>query len=116
MIPLYLQLGIAVLGWLFSTWLLIDTWRVMRALRWSGRNGARWRLVTGDLLDEGIRVLLHLMVLVPTVLRFMLYPDRPFVLRWGYYYFMALTMLLMASSLNRVVTRRSVTAALHRWR
>jgi hypothetical protein len=109
-ILLYVQIGAAVLGLTIAAGLFLDTWRTARALSRSGQNGPRWALVRGDVVDEALRIVAHLLILAPSILLYLFLRQRglSYEFRIGSAWFMVMTLLLAGGSINRWLTRRAL--------
>lgn len=105
-----LLVGLAGLG--LSVWTLADSARTARVLSEARTNGARWILMTGDLIEEAIRVALHVCIVFPTAV--MLLEGRVYFHRWRSWVFIVMTVLLTVSSVAALWTRRAVMQSLAR--
>lgn len=106
-----IQLGIAIVGAAANVYALHDTlvnFYVLRALR---VNSIREQLTTSDVIGEVIRLGAHACVIGPTLLMILRHEQHQ-ILWYNRVALACITVLLVLSSVNQIVTRRKVIAAL----
>lgn len=101
----WVQGGAAFVGLLLSIYLLGAAWFDFRLLRRLGKNGLRERITLGDVVGETCRVLLHGLVLYPTI--FLILRNESYPLNFGAFFLMTSTAVVVTSSVNSYLTRRA---------
>lgn len=108
---LYLQASVAVVGLVIAVWLFVNACRDKVALQRSNRNGANQLLIQADLLMEGVRILIHTMILVPTAWALMFFAetdDRTDILNAVSGWLLTLTLLVTLKSVISWRVRRAL--------
>lgn len=110
---LWILTFIMAAGLMVSCWTLLQTLRTCRALVRSGKNGVRWALVTGDLVDDTLRIIANGCVAGLLVRSLLLVRTPQPEWNWRTWVFVAAFLALAFSSVNRWLTTRALTAQLN---
>lgn len=107
-----MQLAVAWAGLLITLWTLGDAVVDYRLIRRLGVDGAREALTVGELVNELCRILLHLMIIIPSMLILVYRVRYPWT--FGSIFFIVMTVIISVMSINSFFARRRVVQAIER--